>query len=289
MLFAEFTDRTWLWAAAGLYFAGFAQGTFSLLRQGRPSGATTYALIAAGYALQLLGLGIRGRAVGGCPLGNTFEIFQFTAWSATTLYLVIGITFRNSLLGYFTSCLAAALTLSSLAIPAWDAARRSHIFGGNPWIELHAALALFSYGVFALLSLTSIMFLLRNYSLKSKHIGGWFSFLPSILDLDHIGVRLLGAGVSILAVSLAVGSVYWLRDTSTVNVAKLIITMSVWAAYALALGLRLRGILLSRRFAWACLGLFVAALLSLGPVDGSRHPRPATEPARVAQEMEALR
>jgi HemX protein len=271
-MLAQFTDRTWLWIAAGFYFAGFALGTIALLRNGRPSAPATYGLIAIGYIFQLIGLGVRGRAVGGCPLGNTFEIFQFTAWSAITLYLVVGVTFRNSLLGYFTSCLTATLTLVSLSIPGWDAARRTHIFGGNPWIELHAALALFSYGVFALLSLTSLMFLLRNYSLKSKHIGGWFSFLPSILDLDHIGVRLLGAGVTILATALAVGSVYWLQDTSSVNSAKLLVTVSVWAAYTIAFGLRLRGRLLAKRFAWTCLGLFIAALLSLGPVDASRQP-----------------
>jgi HemX protein len=270
-MFAHFTDRNWLWIAAGFYLAGFVQGTIALLRNGRPSGTATYVLIAIGYAIQWLGLGMRGRAVGGCPLGNTFEIFQFTAWSAITLYLLVGVTFRNSLLGYFTSCLSAALTLMSLAIPAWDLARRSNIFGGNPWIELHAALALFSYGVFALLSLTSLMFLLRNYSLKTKHLGGWFSFLPSIMDLDQIGVRLLAAGVTILATSLAVGSIYWVQDTSTVNSSKLLVTVAVWASYAVALGLRLRGRLLSKRFAWACLGLFVAALLSLGPVDASRN------------------
>lgn len=270
-MLAEFTDRTWLWAAAGFYFAGFALGTITLLRQGRPSGGATNALIAIGYALQLAGLSLRGRAVGGCPLGNQFEIFQFTAWSAITLYLVVGVTFRNSLLGYFTSSLAASLTLISLAIPAWDATQRTHIFGSNPWIELHAALAVFSYGVFGLLALTSILFLLRNYSLKSKHLGGWFSFLPSILELDHIGVRLLITGVAILATSLAVGSSYWLRDTSTVNTTKLLVTAGVWAAYAIALGLRLRGVLLAKRFAWACLLLFVAALISLGPVDRSRH------------------
>src|SRR5439155_3696454 len=113
-------------------------GTWSILRGGRPSGAATYALILAGYALQLIGLGLRGKAVEGCPLGNTFEIFQFTAWSAITLYLAIGVTFRSSLLGYFTSCLAAALTLVSLATPGWDATRRAHIFGGNALIEFHA-------------------------------------------------------------------------------------------------------------------------------------------------------
>jgi HemX protein len=271
-MFTEFSDRTWLWAAAGFYFAGFALGTIALLRHGRPSGPATYVLIAIGYALQLGGLGIRGRAVGGCPLGNQFEIYQFTAWSAITLYLLVGVTFRNSLLGYFTSLLATALTVLSLAIPAWDATQRTHIFGSNPWIELHAALAVFSYGVFGLLALTSILFLLRNHSLKAKHLGGWFSFLPSILDLDHIGVRLLIAGVTILAVSLGVGSVYWFRDMASVNLTKLFVTIAVWLAYAVALGLRLRGILLAQRFSWACLTLFIAALLSIVPVDQSRHP-----------------
>jgi ABC-type uncharacterized transport system permease subunit len=276
-MFAEITDRTWLWAAACFYFAGFALGTIALLRHGKPSGTAIYVLIALGYVLQLVGLGVRGKAVAGCPLGNQFEFHQFTAWSAITLYLVVGVTFRNSLLGYFTSALAAALTLVSLAIPSWDATQRTHIFGSNPWIELHAALAVFSYGVFALLALTSLLFLLRNHSLKSKHPGGWFSFLPSILDLDHIGVRLLAAGVAILATSLAVGSVYWVRDMSRVDIAKLVVTLSVWVAYTAALTLRLRGVLLAKRFAWACLALFVAALLSLGPVDRSRHPIAHTE------------
>jgi HemX protein len=278
-MLADLSDRMWLFAAAGLYFAGFALGTIALLRHGRPSGGATYALIAIGYALQLVGLGIRGRAVGGCPLGNQFEIYQFTAWSAITLYLVVGVAFRNSLLGYFTSSLAATLTLVSLAIPGWDATQRIHVFGNNPWIELHAALAVFSYGVFGLLALTSLMFLLRNHSLKSKHLGGWFSFLPSIMDLDHIGVRLLGAGVAILAISLGVGSVYWLRDTSSVNLVKLFVTLAVWVAYAGALGLRLRGVLLANRFSWCCLILYFSALISLVPVDQSRHP--------IAQRTEA--
>ena len=43
----------------------------------------TYVLIAIGYVLQLAGLGLRGRAVGGCPLGNQLEIFQFTACAYT--------------------------------------------------------------------------------------------------------------------------------------------------------------------------------------------------------------
>ncbi|MDO8541878.1 MAG: cytochrome c biogenesis protein CcsA [Opitutaceae bacterium] len=278
----QLTDRAWLWIAAGFYLAGFAQGTIALLRNDRPSGTTTYVLIAIGYAVQLFGLGIRGRAVAGCPLGNTFEIFQFTAWSAITLYLVIGVTFRKSLLGYFTSCLTAALTLLSLSIPGWDAMQRTHIFGSNPWIELHAALAVFSYGVFALLALTSIMFLLRNYSLKAKHIGGWFSFLPSIFDLDQISVRLLGAGVTILTVSLAIISFIWMRDPSSAGATKVFAAVAVWAVSVVALGLRLRGVLLAKKFAWACVALFLGALVSLYAADNSRHP--ASKPKVAGRE-----
>lgn len=265
-MFAQFTDRTWLWLAAEFYLVGFLLGTWLLLRRGRPLNVAMYGLILAGYVMQFTGLYLRGSSVGGCPLGNTFELFQFTAWSAITLYLVIGVTFRTSLLGYFTATLAAALTLVSLAIPSWDAVRRADVFGGNAWIEFHAALALFSYGVFALLALTAFMLLLRNYSLKHKHLGGWFSFLPSLFDLDLISVRLLGAGVILLAGSLAVGSVWWLRDLSRIGVPHLL-TVTLWVAYATALGLRLRGRLVARRFAWTGILLFAVALLSLGAIS----------------------
>lgn len=274
-MFAQLTDRDWLWIAGEFYLVGFLLGTWSLLRGGKPSGVIMYGLIFAGYLMQLTGLYVRGMAVGGCPLGNTFELFQFTAWSATTLYLVIGVTFRTSLLGYFTTSLSAVLTLASLAIPAWDATRRTHIFGGDPWIEFHAALALFSYGVFALLALTATLLLLRNYSLKHKRLGGWFSFLPSILDLDLISARLLGTGTILMTAALAVGSVYWLRDTASVNHLKLLTTVAIWIAYVLTFFLRLRGVLISRRFAWTCIVLFIVALVSLGPVNSSRPADPA--------------
>jgi hypothetical protein len=60
---------------------------------------------------------------------------------------------------------------------------------------------------------------------------------------------------------------------------KLAATVAVWVAYCAAFGLRVSGRLLARRFAWACLALFAAALLSLQAVDASRHPgaAPAAE------------
>lgn len=265
------TDRSWLWIAAACYLAGFGLGTLALLRDRKQSRALMYFIVGAGFILQTFGLYLRGLAVHGCPLGNTFELFQFTAWSATALYLVVGAAFRLSLLGYFTSLLAAVVTALSLGVPAWDAARRVNVFGGNPWIEFHAAIALFSYGVFSLLALTSAMYLLRNYSLKHKRLSGFFAFLPSIRDLDVISLRLLAVGVSLLAASLLVGAVHWLPHQETVNTAKLVATLSVWTAFTTTWLLRRTGRLFGPRLAWTCIALFAAALISIAPVNSSRH------------------
>ena len=283
MTFLGLGDRVWLWLASACYLIGFIFGTAALLRDQRQSRLTIYGLVATGFILQTLGLYLRGETVKGCPIGNTFEIFQFTAWSAILLYLVVGATFRLSLLGYFTSCLSAVLTLAALATPAWDATRHVAAFGGNAWVSFHAALALFSYGVFALLALTSTMYLLQTYSLKRKHLNGLFSFLPSILELDHICVRLLVVGVILMTWSLAVGSVHWVRDFSSVDMTKLLVTAGVWAAYSGAMVLRLWNKLVSQRLAWACVALFAIALLSLGPINASRHPVAPAAPASATK------
>jgi ABC-type transport system involved in cytochrome c biogenesis permease subunit len=275
------TDRTWLWLAAACYLAGAALGTLSLIRERKHSRAVMYLTLAAGYAFQTFGLYLRGMAVKGCPLGNTFELLQFTAWSAASLYLVVGPAFRLSLLGYGTALLSAGLSLGGLLVPALDAEKRAHIFGGNAWIEFHAALALFSYGVFGLLALVAGMYWIRDYGLRSKRVGGAFALLPSIRDLDHIGLRLLFAGVVLLGASLAVGSVWWSREPGSVNLFKLLATVGVFVAYALALVLRLTRRLVGRRWALACALLFLAALLSIAPVNSSRHGPAATPPGKM--------
>lgn len=269
------TDRSWLWLAATLYLAGFVLGTVRLFGERKNAQGLTYLIVVLGFALQTVGLYLRGMAVHGCPIGNTFEIFQFTAWSATALYVVVGATFRLSLLGYFTACLSAALTTLSLAVPGWDAVRHVDAFNGNHWIEFHAALAIFSYGVFGLLALTSLMYLLQVHSLQKRNLQGFFSFLPSIVELDHIILRLLTTGVVLMSAALLVGSVYWVQDMAMVNLTKLFMTASLWIAYLLVLLLRWRSQLLAKRLAWACVVLFSLALVSLWAVNSSRKTLPA--------------
>ncbi len=263
------TDRGLLWLATALYLGGFLVGCLQLLLR-RPhllGGRTVLVvLLAFGLATQTAGLYVRGMATGGCPLGNQFEIVQFVAWSAMVLYFIVGPAFRVSLLGLFTSGYAASLAAVSLLIPAWDAVRNARIFP-NAWIEFHAALAVFSYGVFGLLALTSVMHLLQNWALKQKRLDGLFWFLPSVVQLDQINWRMLLAGVGLLTISLGVGASWWVRDTVSVQPTKLAATVAVWAVYAAVLLLRWRGRLYAVRFSWACIVLFLLAMMSLGPIN----------------------
>jgi ABC-type uncharacterized transport system permease subunit len=280
-MFPPPTDRALLWLGALFYLAGFVAGLLALVRRSHTSSPRTLlnSLLIAGWITQMGGLYVRGLASGGCPLGNTFEIVQFVAWSAMVLYFFVGTAFRVSLLGLFTAGYAAALAFVSLLIPGWDAVHGQKIFGSNPWIEVHAALAVFSYGVFGLLTLTSVMHLLQNWSLKHKRLNGLFWFLPSVVQLDQINLRMLMLGVLLLSFSLGLGAVWWVQDTASVNAPKLLVTVGVWAAYLVVLGLRWRARLVSVRFAWVCVALFIVALLSLGPVNSSRHHAVTFTPA----------
>jgi hypothetical protein len=64
-MFAGLIDRSWLWLAAECYLAGLLLGTYTLVRGGRQAGGWINLIIAAGYGFQLIGLYLRGRAVGG--------------------------------------------------------------------------------------------------------------------------------------------------------------------------------------------------------------------------------
>ncbi|MES1195147.1 MAG: hypothetical protein ABUL65_04570, partial [Opitutus sp.] len=58
------------------------------------------------------------------------------------------------------------------------------------------------------------------------------------------------------------------------------VTLGVWFAYLVVGLLRWRAKLVSVRFAWVCLVMFLLALLSLGPVNSSRHHEIVLTPQR---------
>ncbi|MEM9158685.1 MAG: cytochrome c biogenesis protein CcsA [Verrucomicrobiota bacterium] len=280
-------DRQWIFIATVVFAITFILGTYSVLKlQRKTASVYTLGLVTFGWVLQTIGLYARGLEYGGCPLANNFELVQFTVWSAIVLYIFVGPAFRVSLLGVLTSGFAAALSILSLTFPGWDSGSREAIFGDNPWIETHAALALFSYGVFGIQALISGMYLSQSRSLKTKELGGLFRFMPSIVELLRINQRLLLIGLVILTVSLGIGRVHWADENTTVDALKLTATIAVWVAYGIIYFLRVRKVLSSKRFAWTSIAVFAIALLSLEAVSSDTPP---TEPPAATSIENELR
>ena len=269
----DFTDaRTWLWAAAFIYGI-VCLGGFLLARKG--SGYPSFLLlifIGLGFFLQTRGLYFRGLETHACPLGNGMERIQFIAWSFVLTYLIIRLVFKLQLLGLFTAGLALALSLASL-LPTgldghyWEHSDYTKLFS-NSWIELHAAVAIFSYGVFALLAVVSAMYLVQHSALRTKKSSPFSSFLPSISQLETAAGKLLLIGVLFLTVSILVGSIHWVQDFGNVALPKLIVTVGVWSLYIVLWALHLTRRIFAKKFAQACLLAFLLAMVSMVTVSG---------------------
>jgi ABC-type uncharacterized transport system permease subunit len=277
------TDRFTIALAAIVYLLAFLYGLTSIGLKKPYSRPLVFTLIVVGFILQTIGLNQRGAEIKACPLGNLFEIGQFMAWSLVVLYFIVGPIFQLRTIGIFAAGLAALLSGGTLLVPSWDTPYPPGIFGGNHWIELHAALAIFSYGVFAIVALVSAMYLIQQYGLKKKHFKGIYQYLPSVQQLDTIAYRLLLTGTIVLSASLAFGSFFWIENLNSVPLVKLSMTCLVWAGYLSVVALRTQRRFATKRQAIISIVLFLLALASLGPVDSARANTSAQKPAATDQ------
>ncbi|MFO7724082.1 MAG: cytochrome c biogenesis protein CcsA [Oceanipulchritudo sp.] len=266
----------------GGYLAALALTLTRLWHRSEPLHGINFILILAGWFVQSTGLWMLGMEAESCPIRNPFEVLQFVSWSIVIIYLFTGQVFRLSLFGTGSASLAALIGLVAFLIPGgMHIGPYSHL-GGDPRIETHAALALFSYGIFGLIAVLSALYLLQNYSLKTKKWSAVFRFLPSIMGMDTVILRLIFVACIVYTVSIAIGALYWFENMDQVSMPKLVFTLALWLAYWIVLVLRLANRLFGTSLAWTCIALMAAALFVLWPVEASRDHGFASESREVS-------
>ncbi|MGD9419051.1 MAG: cytochrome c biogenesis protein CcsA [Verrucomicrobiota bacterium JB025] len=218
----------------------------------------TVVWMAVTFALQLAFLFLRGQARAACPLADSGEILSFLAWALTFFYLLVGPTYRISLLGVFTAPVVVAFQAIAL-IPGMLDAAPATIPGGNPWHETHSATAVLSYGAFALAAVAAVMFLTLDKQLKAQHLkSGLFRNLPPVRELLVSLTRLLWLGTALLTIGVIAGTL--MPKDGAAPVGHLLAAYTVWTAYAALLAVKsIRG-LTGRRFSLATVGLFILSL-----------------------------
>ena len=208
-------------------------------------------------------LALRGHHRNVCPLADRGEILVFLAWALTLFYLLVGPTYRISLLGVFTAPVVAVFQLLAL-VPGVLEADPHPITGGNPWHEMHSATSVLAYGALALASVAGVMFLVLDRQLKEHHLhSGLFRRLPPVRGLLVSLERLLWLGGGLLTLGVIAGFLMP-RAPEGPDHAKVIghtlAALVVWAGYAVLLAVKAVRGLTGRQLALLAVCWFILSL-----------------------------
>jgi HemX protein len=263
-------DRQLLIVSTFCFLAAIIRSVMALHAGVFRSARFNFVAIGLGFIFQTAFLSIRGHLLGRCPLTNLFEVFIFVAWSIALIYLLVGPTYRLSLMGAFTAPLVVLLQPFALVAPI-DIRPPLRLLP-NPWLEFHASISTVAYGAFALACIAGVMYLIQERQIKTHQIRSIFYHLPPLTDLFTTITRLLWLGFALYSAGLVSGFFIG-RPLPRAQVAGAIV---VWLLYAAILqGQHLRR-LAPRRVAVLCIAGFGAALTLLWGISFSAqtHPLP---------------
>ena len=261
-------SEKFLFSAATLLFGiGFLYNYFQLKSKDSYSHTLTYLFLLFGFILQSIALYMRALVIHACPLGNTFEILQFIIWSLVLLFLLIRPVIKIKALGLFIIFIAALASTISLSIPSLDSSYLNSLEASDPFIELHASLAIFSYAIYMLLAIVSSMLLIQQWGLKKQRFQGLFRHLPAVQKLDSIANVLVWIASLTLFVGILFGSFYWNENPETVPLFKLLLTTFILSLYCVVGVLKYLNKITPQKQAIAYIVLFALAILSLGAVQ----------------------
>ena len=226
-------DLTFLILSTFCFFLGFAYTLFALGRGRYHPSRLNFSVMLAGFIFQTFFLYIRGQKLERCPLTNLFEVIIFMSWSLVLIYLLIGTSYRLSLLGVFTSPLVFTFQVFALLaqIDTPSTLKPSH----NPWLSMHASLSMVAYGAFALSCVAGGMYLVQAKQLKTHRLRPFFFDLPPIGDLAVVINRLLLLGFVLLTIGLiavGIGGSKPGPSENLLNLIKVAWLVGVWLLYA---------------------------------------------------------
>jgi ABC-type uncharacterized transport system permease subunit len=253
-------DRIWVWLAAVSFLIGSAYSAHSLLTGKHLTSRVTLWTIGAGFILQTIFLFERGHAIGRCPITNYFELLVFMSWSMVLTYLLIGSTYRLSLMGAFTAPVASLMLICAVLIPEGPPATR---ITPSPWLEAHTSFSIIACGTFALACIAGVMYLVQERQLKTRRPGSIFYRLPPIKALSVANSRLLWFGFSLFTIGLMTG--FFIGQSTDWR--KVAWSILVWCVYGGILIARLRHTMAAK---WIAMFSIIAFTLLLSTFWGIR-------------------
>jgi ABC-type transport system involved in cytochrome c biogenesis permease subunit len=252
-------------AAAAAYFVHFS-------RPDPRGGRLATALLGGAVLAHTFLIGMQTVEAGYAPLVGTTAAVSTFVWLLGLAYLYVELTTDERAMGVFVTVLLAALMILPALNPETEA--RPALLR-SPLFTVHVLAMLFAYASFALAFVLGITYVLLFKEIKAKHLGFFYTRLPSLQTLDKMNGRAIIVGWVFLSAGLLIGGV-WASQiggstdprAQAMGIAdpKILFALLSWGTYTFALFARRTIGWSGRRAAWLSAIAFVIVLLNLVPV-----------------------
>ena len=258
-----------LYAAAGVAYAiHFAR------RQSQAGRVATTVLILAVLAHTFV-IGMQTMEVGHVPFANPSRAVSTFVWLLALSYLYLEITTDERAMGVFIIPILIGLQTIPAISPGVEA--RDPILD-SPWFWVHVSSLLFAYASLALAAVLGLTYIVQFKEIKKKHLGFFYTRLPSLQTLDVMNARAITVGWLFLTIGVVVGAVWTAQaraispddpnlQAMALNDPKILFAVFAWAVYSFAVVARRTMGWSGRRTARLSVFGFVIVLLNFLPIS----------------------
>ena len=259
-----------------LYLAALGAYALHFARRSPQAGRTGTTLLGAGALAHTFIIGMSTVEVGHVPFAGTTQAISTFVWLLALAYLYTEMTTDERGMGVFV--LPIIVLLQALpAILGASPEPRSRVLE-SPLFWVHVSAMLFSYASFGIAAVIGVTYVLQFKEIKAKHLGYFYTRLPSLQTLDVMNSRAVFIGWVCLTVGIAAGALW----ASQVSVAlpddqrlqamrladpKIFVAILTWMVYSFALVARRTIGWRGRRSALLSAAGFAIVLLNLVPVS----------------------
>jgi ABC-type transport system involved in cytochrome c biogenesis permease subunit len=200
-------------APLAFYAAALAAYAWHFARRQPVAGRAATTMLVAGALAHTFVIGMLTMEVGNIPVAGTTSAISTFVWLLVLAYLYIEMTTDERAMGTFTLVLIVALqSIPALLLNSEDRAPSPILRG--PLFGLHVFSLLLAYASFALACAIGVTYVLLFKEIKAKHLGFFYTRLPSLQVLDTMNQRAIALGWAFLTIGLVVGAV-WIGEASS--------------------------------------------------------------------------
>jgi ABC-type transport system involved in cytochrome c biogenesis permease subunit len=241
-----------LYAAAGAAYA------IHFARRDATIGRAATTLLLFGALVHTFVIGMQTMEVRHLPFANFSRAVSSFVWLLSLSYLYLELTTDERSMGVFILPVIVGLQLIPVLYPGTE---RADPVLDSPWFWVHVSSLLFAYASFALAGVLGVTYMLQFKEIKKKHLGYFYTRLPSLQILDVMNSRAVTVGWVFLTFGVIVGAV-WTAQARTIapddpnlramslDDPKIFVALLTWGVYSFAVFARRTLGWTGRRAAW---------------------------------------